>query len=85
MVKAMPVHQLEAYPQMLLACLAALNTSSVHVFGLLLELLCEVCLCPDHLALTLPSASAAGHHTFWSLHMGSSKEGQHWCTTNLLH
>ncbi len=38
--------QLEAYPQMLLACLAALSTSSVHVFTLLLKLFCEVCLMP---------------------------------------
>jgi len=80
----MPVDQLVAYPQMLLACLAALNTSSVHVFGLLLELLCEVCLCSGHLALTLPNAPAAEHHIFWPLHMGRLKEGQHWCTTNVL-
>ena len=38
------MHQLEAYPQMLLACLAALSTSSVQVFTLLLKLFCEVCL-----------------------------------------
>ena len=38
----MPTRQLEAYPQMLLACLAALSTSSVHVFTLLLNLFCEV-------------------------------------------
>lgn len=38
----MPSTQLEVYPQMLLACLAALSTSAVHVFSLLLELLCEV-------------------------------------------
>ena len=46
MVRAMPMYQLEAYPQMLLACLAALSTSSVHAFTLLLELFCEVCLMP---------------------------------------
>ena len=46
MVRAMPRHQLEAYPQMLLACLAALSTSSVQVFTLLLKLFCEVCLIP---------------------------------------
>lgn len=40
------MHQLEAYPQMLLACLAALSTSSVHVFTLLLNLFCEVCVMP---------------------------------------
>ena len=40
----MPSSQLEVYPQLLLACLAALTTTSVHVFSLLLKLLCEVCL-----------------------------------------
>ena len=38
----MPSSQLEVYPQLLLACLAALTTTSVHVFSLLLKLLCEV-------------------------------------------
>ena len=38
----MPSSQLEVYPQLLLACLAALSTTSVYVFSLLLKLLCEV-------------------------------------------
>ena len=38
----MPSSQLEVYPQLLLACLAALTTTPVHVFSLLLKLLCEV-------------------------------------------
>lgn len=38
----MPTSQLEAHPQLLLACLAALSTSSVHVYGILLKLLCKV-------------------------------------------
>ena len=46
MVAAMPSSQLEVYPQLLLACLAALTTTSVHVFSLLLKLLCEVRLLP---------------------------------------